>query len=103
MPANKVFLDASYIIALSSLTDQYHKQAEILADKLENEGTQLITTRAIILEIGNALAKQRYRNAAIELLNSLETDPNVKIISLSEELYKRAFQFYQNGKRMGIN
>lgn len=54
---NKVFLDASYAIALSAPNDQYHKLAVNLAEKLEAEETQLITTRAVVLEIGNALAK----------------------------------------------
>ena len=48
-----------------------------------------------MLEIGNALAKLRYRAAAIELLDSLEEDPNVKIIALSEELYNQAMELYR--------
>ncbi len=91
---NKFFLDASYAIALSAVTDQYHKKAEILARQIETDAIQMITTRAVILEIGNALAKLRYRAAAIELLDSLEEDPNVKIIALSEELYNRAMELY---------
>lgn len=55
----------------------------------------MITTRAVVLEIGNALARIRYRNAAIELLDSLEEDPNVEIIPLSEELYNRAMKLYR--------
>jgi ABC-type antimicrobial peptide transport system permease subunit len=35
----------------------------------------MVTTRAVILEIGNALSKQRYRQAATELLKALEADP----------------------------
>ena len=92
---DKVFLDAAYAIALSAPNDQYHALAEILAEQLEAERTQLITTRAVVVEIGNALAKLRYRNAAIELLDSLEEDPNVEIIQISEELYKRAFLLYR--------
>ena len=74
---NKFFLDAAYTIALSAVNDQYHQKAEILAKQIESEDIPLITTRAIILEIGNALAKLRYRAAAIELLDALEEDPNV--------------------------
>jgi hypothetical protein len=96
MPKNEVFLDTSYVIALSSLSDQYHQQAVKVAYQLEKNKTRLITTQAVILEIGNALAKQRYRNAAIELISSLEADPNVEIITLSEDLYKRAFQLYKD-------
>ena len=92
---DKAFLDAAYAIALSAPHDQYHQLAEILAEQLEADGTQLITTRAVVLEIGNALAKLRYRNAAIELLDSLEQDPNVEIVPFSEESFKRAFQLYR--------
>ena len=92
---NKVFLDASYAIALSNLSDQYHLQAETIAEKLEAKGAKLITTQAVILEIGNALAKLRYRKAAVELINSLENDISIEIVSLTNELYKRAFRFYK--------
>ena len=88
-------LDAAYAIALSATSDQYHELAVTFAEQLEAEGTQLITTRAVVLEIGNALSKLRYRNAAIALLDSLDEDPNVEIIPITEELYKRAFQLYR--------
>jgi len=90
-----VFLDAAFAIALSAPNDQYHEAAVILAEQLEVDGARLITTRAVVLEIGNALAKLRYRQASIELLISLEEDPTVEIIHISEELYVRAFQLYQ--------
>ena len=31
---NKFFLDSAYAIALSAVTDQYHKKAEILAGQI---------------------------------------------------------------------
>ena len=91
----EVFLDASYAIALSNSNDQYHNLAIKLATKLEQSKTRLVTTRAVNLEIGNALAKQRYRHAAIELLESLENDTQVEIIEFSEELYKKALKLYR--------
>jgi len=104
MLTNKVFIDSAYAIALSAVTDQYHQKAEMLAKQIETSGNALITTRAVVLEIGNALARLRYRNAAIELLDSLEEDPNVEIIPLSEELYDRAMEFYRErpDKEWGI-
>ena len=92
---NEVFLDTAYAIALSSESDKHHKRAMDLAEQLEKTGTRLITTRAVQLEIGNALSKQRYRHAAIRLLDSLEADPMVKIIPLSEKLYAQALQLYR--------
>ena len=91
----EVFLDAAYAIALSVPKDSYHKRAVLLADKLEASKTRLVTTRAVILEIGNALSKQRYRHAAVELLRSLEADPNVTIVPLSEDLYAQEFRLYR--------
>ncbi|MGH7966704.1 MAG: type II toxin-antitoxin system VapC family toxin, partial [Candidatus Binatia bacterium] len=95
MPTSEVFLDTSYAIALASPKDQYHARAEALAEQLEQNRTHLVTTRAVLLEIGGALARQRYRKAAIELLDSLENDPSVEIVPLAEPLYARALQLYR--------
>ena len=92
----EVFLDTSYAIALSVLNDEHHEGAIRLAEQLEAEGTGLVTTRAIILEIGNALAGLRYRKAAMQLLDALESDPRVEIIPITEEVCARAFELYRN-------
>lgn len=92
--ADRVFLDSAYAIALSAPNDQHHAHAVLLAERLESEGAQLITTRAVVLEIGNALSKQRYRQDAIKLLHALEGDPNVEIVPITEQLYRRGFQLY---------
>jgi predicted nucleic acid-binding protein len=54
----------------------------------------MITTRAVLLEIGNSLARARYRSAAISLLQAMETDPTIEIVPLSEELYQPSSQMY---------
>ncbi len=95
MPRNEVFLDTAYAIALSSPKDEHHEQAIQLAEEIEANSVKLVTTRAVILEIGNALARQRYRAAAIELLGSLEFDPAVEIVPATEELCAQAFQLYR--------
>lgn len=104
LPMNKFFLDAAYTIALSAVTDQCHQKAEVLAERIETEAIPLITTRAVVLEIGNALARLSYRAAAIKLLDSLEEDPNVEIIPLSDELYNRGMEVYRQrpDKEWGI-
>ena len=53
----EVFLDTAYAIALASPNDLFHPQAVLLADRLEATGTRLVTTYAILLEIGNALSR----------------------------------------------
>jgi len=91
-----VFLDTSFALALSAPTDQLHERAEELADELEAKKAKLITTRAVLLEIGNALSRQRYRPAAVSLLRSLEADANVEIIPLTDDLYSKAFELYSS-------
>jgi|GEM_PF-607941 len=92
---NDVFLDTSFAIALSSVTDQNHVRAVELAHQLESNSTRLVTTQAILLEIGNALSKQRYRVAAIELLESLEADPNIEVVLLTNDLYRLALNLFK--------
>ena len=54
-----------------------------------------MTTRAILLEIGNTLAKARHRQAAVRLLTALENDPKIEIVAASDELYHRAIDLYR--------
>jgi uncharacterized protein len=93
---SKVFLDTSFAIALSAVTAQHHGEAVQIADRIEANGTRLVTTQAILLEIGNALSKQRYRESAIQLLESLEADANVEIVELTTALYRSAFDLFRN-------
>jgi uncharacterized protein len=52
---NKIFVDTLFVVALINRRDQYHQQASELADSLETR--PLITTDAVLLEIGNALVQ----------------------------------------------
>ncbi len=94
-PRDEVFLDASYAIALSAPADRHHNQALRLADELMAARATVVTTHAVLLEIGNSLARQRYRQEAVGLLQLLVTDPAVEIVPLSEDLYARAFDLYR--------
>lgn len=91
----ELFLDTSYAIALSCPSDQYHARAVALARQIEAQQRRFLTTRAVMLEIGNALAKPRYRAAAVRLLQAMEQDPAVEIVALSEERYARALRLYR--------
>src|SRR5688572_683719 len=93
---NRVFLDTSYAIALSAESDEHHEGAVELANQLEAQGTDFVTTRAVLLEIGNSLSKRRYREAAVDLLDALERDPKVEIVSLSDELYAEALELFRS-------
>lgn len=91
----EVFLDTAYAIALSSPADQFHRRAIELAAQLEADAVCIVTTQAVLLEIGNALSRLRYRTAAVQLLESVEADPTVDIVPLTETLFTQAFSLFR--------
>jgi predicted nucleic acid-binding protein len=91
----RLFLDSSYAIAISVESDKHHLKAVALSEELERQQLKVITTRAVMLEIGSPLAKSNFRNTAVELLSGLEHDPAVEIIPLSESLYSQAFSLFR--------
>lgn len=92
---NEVFLDTAYAIALANAKDQFHEKAVAVAKELRRQKTRLITTRAVLLEIGNALSGQRFRTAAVKLLDALEADPTVGIVTVTDGLYNQALNLYR--------
>ncbi len=77
-------------------TDALHEEAMLLSEEIEAQKVRLITTRAVMLEIGNALSRIAYRKTTVEILNSLELDDNVTVLPLTEELYQSALNLYSS-------
>jgi predicted nucleic acid-binding protein len=86
-----VFLDIAYILALINKGDEYHERAHIAVFQVSEP---LVTTEAILLEIGNALSRQRWRQLAVITLQDLRNDPEIEIVPLTSELLKRSEDFY---------
>lgn len=93
---NEVFLDTAYSVALSAVSDECHRRAMELRFEIQTAGTPLVTTQGIVLEIGNALCKRRYRTQAVKLIAAILADPNVEVVPLSAGLLSRAFDLYSN-------
>lgn len=93
---NSVFLDTSFSIATAIVRDEFHERAVDLANKIAAEDTQIITTQPVILEIGNSLSKLKYRQSAVGIIQRLDSDPNVSIISLTDELYAEGFKLFSS-------
>jgi len=61
----QILVDTAYVLALVNERDQYHDRAQELADLFE--GHDLLITDAVLLEIGNALARG-FKEQAIEII-----------------------------------
>ena len=71
---NRYFVDTGFLIALAAPQDQLHGSAALLAQKIRNEHAALVTTRAVLLELGAALSGLRYRSVAATMLRMLGGD-----------------------------
>ena len=92
----EVSLDTSHAIALVVPSDQLHPKAVALSKQMELSRVRLVTTRGVLLEIGNALSKRRFRASGANVLSWLEADPAIEIVPLSTDLYAKAFDLYRN-------
>ncbi len=99
--ANRVFVDTSFVLALINERDQYHQQAEALSFKFEE--SFLITTVAVLLEIGNALAKD-FRQEANAVIRLLRSSARVDVVQIDERLLEKALEIYEkyNDKTWGL-
>jgi hypothetical protein len=95
MPADTLFLDSAYVIALAQATDEHHRKAVELAWSVETQKVGLVTTRAVLLEVGGALSKSRMRPDAIRLIDSLQTSARVEIVPLTDEVVARGWGLFR--------
>jgi predicted nucleic acid-binding protein len=96
-----IFLDTGYVLALVNTADQYHEQARLTAATVE---PPFITTEAVLVEIGNALSRARWRHLAIATLHDLRTDPDIKVVPVSGELFEQAVALFsaRSDKEWGL-
>jgi predicted nucleic acid-binding protein len=90
-----LFLDTGYAVALAVKRDQYRIQALALNERIEREQMSVVTTRAVVFEIGNFLSASALRTTGARYLEALEEDPRVEIVSLTAELFRNAFTLYR--------
>lgn len=89
----KTFVDTSFSVALVSEKDLDHERAVELS-ALYN-GSELIITDCVLLEIGNSLARN-YRLQAVDTINNFLTALEIEVVSLNAELFLRSFELYKS-------
>ncbi len=94
MKTSRFFLDTAYVLALLNPNDIYHRQAKALLLSMQS-AQEIWITEAVLIEIGNALARSN-RSAAAAFINSCYVTPNVRVVPVDSPLLKRAIDFYNN-------
>jgi predicted nucleic acid-binding protein len=86
-----LFVDTGYIIALINENDHYHRQALTLSEKYDAH--RLVTTDAVLLEVGNALSRLARRQASL-IIHHFQTADEVTLIPLNPTLFNTALHWY---------
>ena len=88
----RILIDTVFVIALINQRDQYHEQALEWADRIE--GYPLLITHAVLLELGNALARG-YRKEASQAIEQFLQAEEVEIMPVTATLFAQAFAMYK--------
>jgi hypothetical protein len=87
-----VFIDTSYVLALVNLGDEYHVRAAQASEVVQ---PPFLTTEAVLVEIGNALARARWRDLAVATIHDLRSDASVEVVSVDTALLERALALFE--------
>ena|SRR5215211_4495676 len=85
------FVDTGYLVALVSERDELHDRSVELSKNLQRH---LVTTEAVLVEVGNSLSRPPLRALALSLIARLRANPRIEIVSVDSELFDRALTFY---------
>ena len=88
----RVFADAYYFFALLNKNEPKHSAARDFADLFRG---QLVTTRWILTELADGMAKPKWRSAFIALYDELIATPHVHVIPFSDELFATGIELYR--------
>jgi uncharacterized protein len=88
---NAAFVDTYYYLALLSESDADHEKALRLSRTLPG---RTVTTAWVLAEVADALAAPELRALFLSLYNSLCSNPNVRIVPPTEELFEQGIELY---------
>jgi predicted nucleic acid-binding protein len=86
-----VFADSSYYVALLSGRDAWHARTVELSKNLLG---RIFTTEYVLVETASMLCKGVDRNAFVDLVRYLESDPSVQIVAASSILFRAGFDLF---------
>lgn len=88
-----VFADTFYYLAWVNPRDQAHLAARQFSDSFR--GT-LVTTSAILLELGGALCRSANRTHFLRLVDEIRQDTNTIIVPIDENYQNRGIELFRN-------
>lgn len=88
------FVDTGYLIALFSPKDAHHAQALALQQQIQLERRRLLTTEAVVFEVGAAFSRAAYRSVWQAIMHTLLHDSLIETVSISPALRDKALALF---------
>ncbi len=89
------FVDTGYWLAWLNSGDNLHARARAIGAQLgARRGARLVTTEAVLLEVGNATARPPLRALAVAFFRRILGNPNVEIIAIDRPLLLQALDLF---------
>ncbi len=87
-----LFIDTSYLLALVNIRDKYHLAAVDLSMQIS---PPFVTSDAVLFELGNALAKPPIRALGVRVLQQIQADDDIEIVTIDPELFAQTVSLYR--------
>ena len=87
------FIDTQSVVALVNERDQFHEGAVEISRFYV--GQSLVTTVAVLLEIGNALARS-FRGEAVGIIERFLTAVNLTVVRLTPDLFEEGLSLFKS-------
>ena len=77
------------------MTYQHHDRANRLLDQIQNGDVRLVTTSAVLLELGAALSRVAHRVGAMPIIRELQADARIEIINVGGKLLEQGLALFE--------
>jgi len=90
-----IFMDTAFILAVIDTSDKYHEIAIKSYKNLIKNKWSIITTEAVLIEIGNGLSRLKWRQAAHKWIISIQESKTIfMVVPTTTELLNKAINLY---------
>lgn len=88
------FVDTGYLIALFSPNDAHHAQALALQAQVQRERRKLLTSEAVVFEVGAAFSRVAYRAVGQAVMHTLINDSLIETTPVTPALRDKALALF---------
>jgi hypothetical protein len=75
--------------------DKYHRAAQKLLRDVSEANFSMVTTTAILIEIGNALAREPLRLAGAKYIREILKRDDFEVVTVGEDLFEKGLALYE--------